>query len=62
MVGAYNSVLGICPEIVIEKFLTAMPTKFEVEEGPCIYCGIIFDIDDKTNKIVNIERVQQIIE
>ena len=62
MVGAYNSVLGICPEIVIEKFLTAMPTKFEVEEGPCIYCGIIFDLDDNTNKVVNIERIQQVIE
>ena len=62
MVGSFNSVLGIRPEITIEKFLTSMPNKFEVGESPCIYCGVILDIDDKTNKILNIERVHHIVE
>ena len=57
MVGSRDSVLGIRPEEAINKFVTAMPVKFEIVEGPCIYCGIILDIDDKTNKLINIERV-----
>ena len=58
MVGALDSVLGVSSELVIEKFLTAMPVKFEiVEKGTCIYCGIIIDIDDKSNKVTNIERI-----
>ena len=61
MVGALNSVLGIRPEEAIKKFLTAMPVKFEVADGPCIYCGIIFEIDDKTNKIVSMERIYQTV-
>lgn len=62
MVGSFNSVLGIQPEIIIERFLTAMPNKFEVGESPCIYCGIILEIDDKTNKVVNIERINRKVE
>ena len=62
MVGSLNSVLGIRPEIIIEKFLTAMPNKFEVGDSPCVYCGIIFDIDDSSNKVVNIERIRQEVE
>ena len=61
MVGALNSALGIRAEDVIKKFLTAMPVKFEVAEGSCIYCGVIFEIDDKTNKVVNIERIYQTV-
>ena len=62
MVGSYNSVLGIRPKEAIDKFLTAMPVKFEVAEGSCIYCGIILEIDNKTNKVTDIERVYQTVE
>ena len=61
MVGSRDSVLGVKTEIAIEKFITAMPAKFEVAEGPCIYCGIILEIDDKTNRVSNIERVYQVV-
>ena len=57
MVGANDSILGVKVEPVIEKFLTAMPVRLEPAEGSCIYCGIILDIDDKSNKVTNIERI-----
>ncbi len=59
MVGVYDSVLGVRTEIIINHFLTTLPSRFEVAEGSCIYCGAIIDIDDKTNKAVNIERIYQ---
>lgn len=58
MVGAENSVLGMKIEPVIKKFLSGRPSKFEVAERPSIYCALLIDIDDKTNKPVAVERIQ----
>ena len=58
MVGAEHSVLGIEVEPVINKFLTGRPSRFEVAEGAAIYCAVLIDIDDATNKAVKIERLQ----
>ena len=57
MTGPLNSVLGIRPEIAIEKFVTMRPVKFEIAERPCVYCALIIEIDDRENKVVNLERI-----
>ena len=62
MVGSLNSIIGVRAEEVIHKFLTAMPVKFEIADKPCIYSGILLEIDDKTNKAISIERIYQIID
>lgn len=59
MVGPLNSVIGVKTELVIEKFISCRPVKFEVAETPpAVYCAVIIDIDDKTNCATNIERVR----
>ncbi len=58
MVGAEHSILGIEVEPVINKFLTGRPSRFEVAEGAAVYCAVLIDIDDTTNKAVRIERLQ----
>lgn len=57
MVGSENSILGVVPEEIIKKFVTCRPTKFEVGESPSIYCGLLIDTDDKTDKPVKLERI-----
>ena len=57
MVGARDSILGVKVECVLDKFLYALPVKFDVAEGACIYNAVIIDIDDATNKTVGIERI-----
>ena len=57
MVGAENSILGIEIEPVIKKFMTGRPSKFEVAEGAAIYCAVMIDINNKTNKPTRIERI-----
>ncbi len=57
MVGPWNSVLGVCTDIVLDRFLHAMPVRFEIAEGPCVYSAVIVEIDDKTNQTVGIERI-----
>lgn len=57
MVGAENSVLGMAIEPVIQRFITGRPSKFEVGEGAAVYCAVLININDKTNKVIKIERV-----
>ena len=57
MVGAENSILGMAIEPVIQRFITGRPSKFEVGEGAAIFCAVLININDKTNKVIKIERV-----
>ena len=58
IVGPINSIIGVNPDSVVEQFLTCRLAKFEPAEGECIYCGLIIDIDDRTNRTLSVERVQ----
>ena len=58
MTGPWNSILGVKTEIILKKFTTAMPCRFDLEEeGPMVYSAVIIDIDDNTNQTTAIERV-----
>lgn len=59
MVGAEDSILGVAVEPVIAKFMTGRPSKFEVAQGAAIYCAVLIEINDATNKAVKIERIQR---
>ena len=58
MTGAYDSILGVEREIIIEKFLTQLPVRHEIpEEGRKILSGCFVEIDDKTGKAKRIENI-----
>ncbi len=57
MTGAVDSVLGVKPEIIIEKLKYNMPARFDFGRGQAALSGCIFDIDDKTGKTIGVERV-----
>ena len=42
MTGPVDSVLGIRSDIIIEKFRTRMPVRFELAEGPAELQGACF--------------------
>lgn len=46
MVGAVDSILGVKKEIIIKKFLTAMPQKFDIAEGKGVYSAVIAEFGD----------------
>lgn len=63
MTGILDSVIGLDIKSIVEKFITCRQGKFLVpEKGTYIYCGVILEIDDATNKLKNIERVRRVIE
>lgn len=57
MTGPKVSVLGVKPEISIEWLKTSMPARFDTAEGECMMNGCIFEIENKTGKVINIEPV-----
>ncbi|MGN0488537.1 MAG: TIGR00282 family metallophosphoesterase [Ruminococcus sp.] len=58
MTGPADSILGVKPEIVIEKFKTRMPVRFDLQNGDCKMECIVFDIDEKTGQTTSCERLR----
>jgi hypothetical protein len=58
MTGPSNSVLGVDPALVIQKFVTKMPVRFTSAPGECSINGVILDIDDKTHFTKSITKVR----
>ena len=57
MVGPLESILGVKVDNILDKFLHALPVKFDVADGNCVYGAVLIDIDETTNKTVGIERI-----
>lgn len=55
MTGPYDSILGVDKDIIIKKFVTMMPGKFEVADGKAVFCAILLEVDD--NKLKSIKRL-----
>lgn len=56
MTGPYDGILGMQRPAVIDKFITALPHRFEVvEEGRELLSYCVIDIDDTTGKAKKIE-------
>ncbi len=58
MTGPSNSVIGVETDMIIERFLTFMPKKFNTAKGDGIFSGAIVDIDEKSGKATAIQRIQ----
>jgi metallophosphoesterase (TIGR00282 family) len=61
MTGSLNSVIGMQKEIVLERFLTQMPKKFEVAAKDIAMQGVVVSIASKTGKATAIERINVLL-
>lgn len=57
MTGPYYSCLGVKREITLKRFKSCVPQRFEFADGKAQLNGVVFTIDDETNKTTNIEKV-----
>lgn len=61
MVGAYNSVLGVKKEVIIETMMYPYPTKFEwIEEGPQVFNSVLIEVG-KERQALSIKRYDTIL-
>lgn len=57
MTGPKDSILGIEKELVIKKFISKLPVRFEVAKGPAQINGVVVELDENTGKARKIERI-----
>ena len=57
MTGSVSSVIGMQKEIVLERFLTQMPKKFELDAKYIGMQGVVLSIATESGKAATIERV-----
>ncbi len=58
MTGPKKSVIGMDVSASIKRFETTLPERYKIATGESIFNGVIFEINDDTNKAVNIKRVR----
>lgn len=60
MVGVRDSLIGVTYESGIKRFVTRLPSHFEIaESGLVVFNSVFLEIDTETRKTVKIERVQK---
>jgi metallophosphoesterase (TIGR00282 family) len=57
MSGPFDSVIGVEKELVIARFLTGMPGKFEPAKGDPRMCAVLMECDGATGRAVSIHRL-----
>jgi 2',3'-cyclic-nucleotide 2'-phosphodiesterase len=62
MTGPLWSVIGFNPETVLPRFINALPTRFEVGDGPVVLNASQIDIDPATGRALQLERIQRLVE
>ena len=58
MTGTRESVIGVRPEMAIQRFLTQVPTRFKPADGKAVLCGALVEADEASGRATRIERLQ----
>ena len=58
MSGPYDSVIGVDKDLVLQRFRTGLPGKFEAARGNPRLCAALIDCDPRTGRSTRIQRLQ----
>lgn len=58
MTGPINSIIGMNREIILSRFTSLLPARFEVAEGDAQLCAVLIDVNEQTGHATHIQRVQ----
>jgi metallophosphoesterase (TIGR00282 family) len=57
MTGPVDSVIGVDKDIIIQRFLTQVPIRFEPAKGPAALHGVVIAVDPETGRATSIQRL-----
>lgn len=57
MTGPKNSIIGMDVEAALKRFLTQIPERYQVAEGPAMLNAVLFEIDDLSNRVISIKKI-----
>ena len=58
MTGPYDSVIGVTKETILQRFLTAMPARFDAAEKDVWLAAVLIRADLETGRALGIERLR----
>ncbi len=58
MTGAVDSIIGVEKDIILKRFLTSLPQKFEYAGGRAELCGVVFSFDENSGKCTGVKRLR----
>jgi metallophosphoesterase (TIGR00282 family) len=59
MTGPADSIIGMDADTVLRRFLTGLPSKFEVADGSALLSAVLVDIDEMSGQATGILRIQR---
>jgi len=59
MTGPLDSIIGMRKEVILERFLTHMPVRFDVATKCVELQGVFIEVDTASGKAVRMERVKE---
>ena len=59
MTGPIDSVIGVDKDLILQRFLTQMPVRFEAAKGPAALHGVVITVDPETGRASDIVRIRQ---
>ncbi len=57
MTGPYDGVIGVQKELILQRFLTNMPSRFEPATEDVRLCATLIDCDADTGKATGVQRI-----
>jgi metallophosphoesterase (TIGR00282 family) len=62
MVGPRDGILGVQHDIIIQRFHTWMPARFELAKGAALVNAVYVDIDTQTGHATDIVRLNEVLD
>jgi metallophosphoesterase (TIGR00282 family) len=58
MTGPHDGIIGVQSNLVLTRFVRGLPSRFETAEGDVRLHGVVVEIEERTGKALNIQRIQ----
>jgi hypothetical protein len=58
MTGPVDGVIGVDRDLILQRFLTHMPIRFEPARGPAALSGVVVTVDPETGRAADIRRLR----
>jgi len=58
MTGPTDGVIGVDRDIILQRFLTQMPVRFETAKGPAALHGVVIVVDPESGRATDIRRLR----
>jgi metallophosphoesterase (TIGR00282 family) len=62
MCGPRNGIIGVDRDIILKRYLTGLPHRFDVAGGDSVFNACAIEIDENTGKAKNIETIFKIVD